>query len=165
MAAGASRAKADWRVWDRGTSISHAMTRHKIIAVAKMAAWKPSFAKPDCPAIGALPPSGLTHACYGDFLCHCHRRARHLVLLAEPMKGDAMKILVAGATGALGKQLVPRLLAAGHQVVGMTRSESKRDALRAMGATPLVADALDPDQVARAAAAATPQRTSHTLTS
>jgi nucleoside-diphosphate-sugar epimerase len=41
-----------------------------------------------------------------------------------------MIILVAGATGALGKQLVPRLLAAGHQVVGMTRSQSKRDALR-----------------------------------
>ena len=68
----------------------------------------------------------------------------------EPMKGNAMKILVAGATGALGKQLVPRLVAAGHAVVGMTRSESKRDALRAMGATPVVADALDPDQVARA---------------
>jgi nucleoside-diphosphate-sugar epimerase len=42
-----------------------------------------------------------------------------------------MKILVAGATGALGKQLVPRLVAAGHQLVGMTRSESKRDELRA----------------------------------
>jgi uncharacterized protein YbjT (DUF2867 family) len=37
-----------------------------------------------------------------------------------------MKILVAGATGALGKQLVPRLVAAGQQVVGMMRSESKR---------------------------------------
>ncbi len=75
-----------------------------------------------------------------------------------------MKILVAGATGALGKQLVPRLLAAGHQVVGMTRSESKRDALRAMGATPVVADALDPDQVARAVAEASPQAIIHQLT-
>jgi nucleoside-diphosphate-sugar epimerase len=80
------------------------------------------------------------------------------------MKGDAMKILVAGATGALGKQLVPRLLAAGHQVVGMTRSESKRDALRAMGATPVVADALDPDQVARAVAEASPEAIIHQLT-
>ena len=43
-----------------------------------------------------------------------------------------MKILVAGATGALGKQLVPRLVAAGHEVVGMTRSVAKRNALRAM---------------------------------
>ncbi len=75
-----------------------------------------------------------------------------------------MKILVAGATGALGKQLVPRLLAAGHQVVGMTRSESKRDALRTMGATPVVADALDPDQVARAVAEASPQAIIHQLT-
>ena len=40
-----------------------------------------------------------------------------------------MKVLVAGATGALGKQLVPRLVARGHEVVGMTRSESKRDAV------------------------------------
>ena len=75
-----------------------------------------------------------------------------------------MKILVAGATGALGKQLVPRLVAAGHEVVGMTRSESKRDALRAMGATPVVADALDPDQVARAVAEANPEAIIHELT-
>ena len=75
-----------------------------------------------------------------------------------------MKILVAGATGALGKQLVPRLVAAGHEVVGMTRSESKRDALRALGATPVVADALDPDQVARAVAAARPEAIIHELT-
>jgi len=75
-----------------------------------------------------------------------------------------MKILVAGATGALGKQLVPRLLAAGHQVVGMTRSESKRDALRALGATALVADALDPIQVARAVAQASPEAIIHELT-
>ena len=75
-----------------------------------------------------------------------------------------MKILVAGATGALGKQLVPRLVAAGHEVVGMTRSESKRDALRALGATPVVADALAPDQVARAVAAARPEAIIHALT-
>jgi len=80
------------------------------------------------------------------------------------MKGDAMKILVAGATGALGKQLVPRLVAAGHEVVGMTRSEAKRDALRAIGATPVVADALDPDQVARAVAEASPEAIIHQLT-
>jgi nucleoside-diphosphate-sugar epimerase len=75
-----------------------------------------------------------------------------------------MKILVAGATGALGKQLVPRLVAAGHEVVGMTRSESKRGALRAMGATPVVADALDPDQVARAVAEASPEAIIQELT-
>src|SRR5213592_645736 len=75
-----------------------------------------------------------------------------------------MKVLVAGATGALGRQLVPRLLAAGHEVVGMTRSASKQDALRALGARPIVADALDPDQVARAVAEAEPGVIVHQLT-
>ena len=43
-----------------------------------------------------------------------------------------MRVFVAGATGAIGKQLVPRLVAAGHEVHGMTRSESKQaDAPRA----------------------------------
>jgi len=58
-------------------------------------------------------------------------------------------VLVAGATGAIGKQLVPRLAAAGHEVHGMTRSESKQAMLDALGAVPVVADALDPDQVRR----------------
>ncbi len=43
-----------------------------------------------------------------------------------------MKVLVAGATGAIGKQLVPRLVADGHEVVGMTGSEAKADAVRAL---------------------------------
>ena len=54
-----------------------------------------------------------------------------------------MKILVAGATGALGKQIVPKLVARGHEVVGTTRSESKREAIFELGATPAVVDALD----------------------
>src|SRR4051794_1444604 len=73
-----------------------------------------------------------------------------------------MKDLVAGATGAVGKQLVPRLLAAGHDVVGMTRS--KPDLVRELGAKPVVADALDPDQVARAVAEAEPEVIVHQLT-
>jgi len=75
-----------------------------------------------------------------------------------------MKVLVAGATGALGKQLVPRLVARGHDVVGMTRSESKRRLITDMGAAPAVADALDPDQVARAVAEAQPDVIVHQLT-
>jgi nucleoside-diphosphate-sugar epimerase len=75
-----------------------------------------------------------------------------------------MKILVAGATGALGKQLVPRLVANRHDVAGITRSASKQDALRALGARPIVADALDPDQVARAVAEAEPDVIVHELT-
>jgi nucleoside-diphosphate-sugar epimerase len=75
-----------------------------------------------------------------------------------------MRVFVAGATGAIGKQLVPRLVAAGHEVHGMTRSEAKQPMLAEMGAVPVVADALDPDQVARAVAAANPDVIVHELT-
>jgi len=75
-----------------------------------------------------------------------------------------MRVFVAGATGAIGKQLVPRLVAAGHEVVGMTRSESKSVLLSELGATPVVADALDPDQVANAVATAQPEVIVHELT-
>jgi nucleoside-diphosphate-sugar epimerase len=68
-----------------------------------------------------------------------------------------MKVFVAGATGALGRQLVPQLVARGHEVVGMTRSASKQDLLRSLGARPVVADALDPDAVAQAVASAEPE--------
>ena len=76
-----------------------------------------------------------------------------------------MRVFVAGATGAIGKQLVPRLVAVGHEVHGMTRSESKRSMLEELGAVPVVADALDPDQVAEAVARAKPDVIIHELTS
>ena len=75
-----------------------------------------------------------------------------------------MRIFVAGATGAMGKQLVPRLVTAGHRVIGMTRTESKQDALSALGAEPVLADALDPEQVADAVALAQPDVIIHQLT-
>ena len=75
-----------------------------------------------------------------------------------------MRVLVAGATGAIGRQLVPRLVAAGHEVHGMTRSESKQVMLDEMGAVPVVADALDPDQVAEAVGKARPEVIVHQLT-
>jgi nucleoside-diphosphate-sugar epimerase len=75
-----------------------------------------------------------------------------------------MKVFVAGATGALGKQLVPMLVANGHEVVGMTRTESKRDALRRAGARPVVADALDADAVGQAVGEAEPDVIVHQLT-
>jgi nucleoside-diphosphate-sugar epimerase len=75
-----------------------------------------------------------------------------------------MKVLVAGASGALGGRLVPQLVARGHVVVGMTRTPSKADALRALGARPAVADALDPDAVARVVAEAEPEVIVHQLT-
>src|SRR5947209_3173068 len=75
-----------------------------------------------------------------------------------------MRVFVAGATGAIGTQLVPRLVAAGHEVHGMTRSESKQAMLYELGAVPVVADALDPDQVADAMARARPEAIGHQLT-
>ena len=75
-----------------------------------------------------------------------------------------MKIFLAGATGAIGRVLVPRLVTAGHDVVGMTRSAEKQDAVRALGASPVLADALDPEQVATAVAAAEPDVIVHELT-
>src|ERR671912_2113124 len=75
-----------------------------------------------------------------------------------------MRVFVAGATGAIGRQLVPRLVAAGHEVHGMTRHQSKRAMLDELGAVPVVADALDPDQVAEAVGGARPEVIVHQLT-
>src|SRR5262249_21710365 len=62
----------------------------------------------------------------------CHSGDCHLVLrgTGTPIKEMEMRVFVAGATGAIGKQLVPRRVAAGHEVFGMTRSESKQALLR-----------------------------------
>jgi len=75
-----------------------------------------------------------------------------------------MKVFVAGASGVLGRNLVPQLVARGHEVVGMTRSASKQDLVRGLGARPVVADALDPDAVAQAVASAEPEVIVHQLT-
>src|SRR5581483_999899 len=87
-----------------------------------------------------------------------------LVGEGQPMKETTMRVFVAGATGAIGKQLVPRLVAAGHEVHGMTRSESKQAMLYELGAVPVVADALDADQVAEAVGRARPDVIVHQLT-
>jgi NAD(P)H-binding len=75
-----------------------------------------------------------------------------------------MKVFVAGATGVIGRALVPQLVARGHEVVGMTRSASKQELVRGLGARPVVADALEPDAVARAVASAEPEVIVHQLT-
>jgi 2-alkyl-3-oxoalkanoate reductase len=75
-----------------------------------------------------------------------------------------MKIFIAGSSGAIGGHLVPQLVARGHEVVGTTRSAAKTSALRALGAEPVVVDALDPDSVADAVAKAEPEVIVHQLT-
>ena len=75
-----------------------------------------------------------------------------------------MKIFVAGASGAIGKPLVPRLIAAGHDVTGTTRREERAEEIRAAGATAVVCDALDADALREAVVAAAPEIVVHALT-
>ncbi len=75
-----------------------------------------------------------------------------------------MRIFVVGAGGAIGVQLVPQLVRKGHEVVGLTRSASKRDAIEALGAKAVIGDALDPESIAQAVAEAEPQVIVHQAT-
>ena len=68
-----------------------------------------------------------------------------------------MKVFVAGATGAIGKRLVPQLVASGYEVVAMTRSPKNVEPLRAAGAQLVVADALDRSAVVQALSQAKPE--------
>jgi nucleoside-diphosphate-sugar epimerase len=76
-----------------------------------------------------------------------------------------MRVFVAGASGAIGRPLVPMLVAAGHEVTGATRSEERAEAIRAAGATPAVVDALDAGALREAVTAAAPDAVVHQLTS
>lgn len=75
-----------------------------------------------------------------------------------------MRVFLAGATGAIGRPLVRMLVADGHEVTGMTRSPAKAEGLRAAGARPVVADALDRPAVMRAVGEARPEAVIHQLT-
>jgi nucleoside-diphosphate-sugar epimerase len=75
-----------------------------------------------------------------------------------------MKIFVAGATGAIGRRLVPLLVDAGYEVVGTTTSAGKADDLRALGAQPVVLDLLDAETVGRALSEAAPDVVVHEAT-
>lgn len=75
-----------------------------------------------------------------------------------------MKIFLAGATGAIGQQLVPLLVSDGHQVIAATRTPGKMARLRDAGAQPVVMDALNRDDVMRAVGAAGPDVIVHQMT-
>lgn len=75
-----------------------------------------------------------------------------------------MKILVAGATGAIGTRLVPVLLKAGHHVIGTTRSASKAGQLQKIGADAMVLDALDPESAMKVMQNSKPEAVVHQLT-
>ncbi len=75
-----------------------------------------------------------------------------------------MRVFVAGATGAIGRPLVRQLVAAGHEVAGMTRREERVAQLREAGAEPVVCDAFDADGLREAVVAARPEAVVHMLT-
>src|SRR6266508_3128661 len=75
-----------------------------------------------------------------------------------------MRIFVAGATGVIGKRLVPLLVSRGHEVIATTRSVDKEAGLRALGATPVVMDGLQRERVLRAVRASKPDVIVHQMT-
>jgi nucleoside-diphosphate-sugar epimerase len=79
-------------------------------------------------------------------------------------KEDAMKVLLAGASGAIGVPLTRQLVANDHEVLGLTRSRAGAGALEALGATPVVADALDRDGLLRAVSGLSADAIIHELT-
>jgi nucleoside-diphosphate-sugar epimerase len=75
-----------------------------------------------------------------------------------------MRVFVAGATGVVGRRLVPQLIKAGHEVVGTTRTEAKRSDLWNLGAEPMVVDGLNAAAVGEAVAKAEPDVIVHQMT-
>jgi nucleoside-diphosphate-sugar epimerase len=75
-----------------------------------------------------------------------------------------VKVFLAGATGVLGRRLLPRLLEAGHDVTAMTRSQDRAAALRGAGAVPVVCDVFDAGELRDAVARAQPEVVVHELT-
>jgi 2-alkyl-3-oxoalkanoate reductase len=75
-----------------------------------------------------------------------------------------MRVFLAGATGVIGRPLVPQLLEAGHEVTAMTRSVLRAAQLEAAGAAPVVCDVFDADGVRAAMAGAAPDAVIHQIT-
>jgi nucleoside-diphosphate-sugar epimerase len=75
-----------------------------------------------------------------------------------------MRVFLAGASGAIGRALVPKLVAAGHEVTGMTRSEARAEEIRTKGADAAVVDVFDADALRTAVDRASPEVIVHELT-
>jgi len=76
-----------------------------------------------------------------------------------------MKIFLAGASGVIGRSLVPRLTGAGHDVTGMTGGAAAAGLVRSLGARPVVVDVFDRDRLAEVIRAAHPDAVIDQLTS
>jgi nucleoside-diphosphate-sugar epimerase len=75
-----------------------------------------------------------------------------------------VRVFLAGASGAIGRRLVPLLAEAGHEVAGMTRSPEKVEMLRELGAEPVVVDVYDASALVEAVVAFEPDLVMHQLT-
>ena len=75
-----------------------------------------------------------------------------------------MRIFLAGASGVIGVRLIPLLVAAGHEVAGMTRSSGKTGMLRELGAQAVICDVYDADRLAEEVTAFGPELVMHQLT-
>jgi len=76
--------------------------------------------------------------------------------MSELLAGYPWRVFVAGGSGALGKTLIPKLVARGHEVTAMARSVDTADELRRMGATPALADVFETERLRRTVADARP---------
>jgi 2-alkyl-3-oxoalkanoate reductase len=75
-----------------------------------------------------------------------------------------MRVFVAGATGVIGRHLIPQLISVGHEVVATTRSTGKAEELRRLGIEAVVVDGLDGEAITRAVADAAPEAVVHEMT-
>src|SRR3954468_22376465 len=82
----------------------------------------------------------------------------------QKTKGNTMRVLVAGASGAIGSRLVPQLIDAGHEVIGTHNSPRSADALRMLGAKPVMLDLLEPGAVRRVVLEHEPEAIVHEAT-
>lgn len=74
------------------------------------------------------------------------------------------RIFIAGASGVIGRRLIPQLVQRGYRVIGMTRSASNVGVIERLGATAVVADVFDPEGLASATSASRPDVVIHQLT-
>jgi nucleoside-diphosphate-sugar epimerase len=75
-----------------------------------------------------------------------------------------MRVFLAGGTGAIGRRLVPQLVAQGHEVTATTRDQRKIELLTRLGATPVVVNGLDAVEIGEAVARAQPEAIIHEMT-
>jgi nucleoside-diphosphate-sugar epimerase len=86
------------------------------------------------------------------------------VAIDEAPPQPPQRIFLAGASGVIGRRLVPLLVERGHAVAGLTRSATTADELAAMGVTPVIADVYDADALTAAVVAYAPDLVMHQLT-